>query len=68
MGQPVSVCRYSDPGEIYYGYRVCNNSIAGGVINVFLCVTLLIIDLLIPCVSSGVSSHYVQYIYIYVCM
>ena len=54
--QPVAVCGYNDPDDDYYGYRVCVNSIAGGVVNVFLCITLLIIDLLIPCVTPPVSS------------
>ena len=54
--QPTDVCNYVDQEDDYYGYRICSNSIAGGIINIFLCVTLLIIDLLIPCLPSGVSS------------
>ena len=50
------MCGYTDDEDDYYGYRVCTNSIAGGVVNVFLCATLLIIDLLIPCVTPSVSS------------
>ena len=57
-GQPYRVCRYYDTDEDYYGYRVCANSIAGGIINVFLCVTLLIVDLLVPCVTPSVSDYF----------
>jgi len=54
---PTEVCQhYDQDGEDYYGYRVCSNSVAGGIINILLCITLLIIDLLIPCLPSGVSS------------
>jgi len=55
--QPVEVCRYENDGSDYYGYRICINMISATIINVLLCTTLLIIDLLIPCLNSGVSKE-----------
>ena len=61
--QPVGVCTYTDPDDDYYGYRVCNNSIAAAIVAIFVCNVLLIIDLLIPCLNAGVSSYQVDFLY-----
>ena len=55
--QPVSVCTYTDSDDDYYGYRVCNNSIAAAIVAIAVCNVMLIIDLLIPCVNAGVSNY-----------
>ena len=54
--EPEKVCFLSDADDDYYGFRICNNLIAAGVINIFMCVILLIIDLFNPCLNSGVSK------------
>ena len=54
--QPVSICLYNDLDDDFYGYRICSNSIAASIVSVFICIILLIIDLLIPCLSAGVSN------------
>ena len=59
--EPVAVCSFTDADDNYYGYRVCNNMIAAGVINIFLCVILLIINLFNPCLNSGVSKSRLAY-------
>lgn len=57
--QPVLVCSFTDTDDDYYGYRVCNNSIAAAIVAIFVCNVLLIIDLLIPCLNAGLArlSH-----------
>jgi len=60
--EPVFICSYYDDGDDYYGYRVCINMIAAGVINILLCMTLLTIDLFNPCLNSGVSIYVALYI------
>ena len=54
--QPAFVCSYNDLDDDIYGYRICSNSIAASVVSVFICIILLIIDLLIPCLNAGVSK------------
>lgn len=60
--QPVLVCSYTDTDDDYYGYRVCNNSIAAAIVAIFVCNVLLIIDLLIPCLNAGVSTYKVNFV------
>jgi len=55
--QPVEVCNYYNDDDNYYGYRICINMMSAAMVNIFLSVTLLIIDLFIPCLNSGVSSY-----------
>ena len=53
----MAVCFYYDTDDDYYGYRVCNNSIAAAIVAIFVCNVLLVIDLLIPCLNTGVSTN-----------
>lgn len=55
--QPVAVCPYNDVDDDYYGYRICANSIAASIVSLYVGVVLLIIDLLIPCLNTGVSKQ-----------
>ncbi|XP_065908590.1 uncharacterized protein [Dysidea avara] len=50
--QPVAVCDYYDDGGNYYGYRICINMMSAAMINIFQCITMLLIDLFIPCLNS----------------
>ena len=56
--QPVGVCDYYNDDDNYYGYRICTNMMSAAMINIFLSVTLLIIDLFIPCLNSVRVSSY----------
>ena len=53
--EPDDICDFVDENDDYYGYRVCINMVAAGLINILLCMVLLIIDLFNPCLNSGVS-------------
>jgi len=53
--EPDDICDFVDENDDYYGYRVCINMVAAGLINILLCLVLLIIDLFNPCLNSGVS-------------
>ena len=53
--QPVGVCDYYNDDDNYYGYRICTNMMSAAMVNIFLCMTLLIIDLFIPCLNSQAS-------------
>ena len=59
--QPVAVCGYFDDDDDYYGYRICINMMSAAMINIFLCIVLLIIDLFNPCLNSGVSVYGCNY-------
>ena len=59
--EPTAVCYFFDEYDDYYGYRICVNLISAGMINILLCITLLIIDLFIPCLNSGVSLYTFSY-------
>ena len=54
---PLYICYYEESDDDIYGDRICNNALAGAVVSILVAIALLIIDLLIPCISSTVSCH-----------
>lgn len=52
---PVNVCRHVEDGGDYRGDRLCNNAMGAAVFTVIIAVMLMNIDMIVPCLSAGVS-------------
>ena len=53
---PVNICWYAEDGGEYRGDRLCNNAMGAAVCTVIIAVMLMIIDMIVPCLSAGVSE------------
>ena len=53
---PTNICWHIEDGGNYRGDRLCNNAMGAAVITVIIAVMLLIIDMIVPCLSAGVSE------------
>ena len=53
---PVEICWHVENEEQYRGDRICNNAVGAAVCTVIISVMLMIIDMLVPCLSAGVSE------------
>ena len=54
-GLPTEVCWYVEDSGDYRGDRFCNNAMGAAVLTVITAVMLMIIDMIVPCLSAGVS-------------
>jgi len=52
---PTEVCKHVDKDE-YRGDRICNNAIGAAISTIIVTVVLLVIDMLVPCLNTGVSD------------
>jgi len=52
---PMGICRYIDDDGKYRGDRYCNNAIAASVVSILVAITLMMIDLQVPCLSYNYS-------------
>ena len=53
---PIHICWHVENEEQYRGDRICNNAVGAAVCTVIISVMLMIIDMLVPCLSAGVSE------------
>ena len=52
---PTEICWHTEDNGNYRGDRMCNNAMGAAVSTVIIAVMLLIIDMIVPCLSAGVS-------------
>ena len=76
---PLGICFFIDVDDHVYGDRICNNALAGAIINILVVQTLIVVDLLIPCLHKKVHAQFVytnsmvtcvkyKYLYIAICI
>ena len=53
---PIAICWHVEDEDQYRGDRICNNAVGAAVCTVIISVMLMIIDMLVPCLSAGVSE------------
>ena len=53
---PVRICWHVEDNNEYRGDRICNNAVGAAVCTIIITVMLMIIDMLMPCLSAGVSE------------
>ena len=59
---PVDICFHVEDDDQYRGDRICNNAVGAAVCTIIITIMLMIIDMLMPCLSAGVSDHLIMYL------
>ena len=65
---PIGVCWHVEDSGNYRGDRMCNNAMGAAVSTVIIAVMLLIIDMIVPCLSAGVSKSIQLRVFHNLCM
>jgi len=53
---PWEICFYSEDDGDYRGDRICNNALANAIVCILVAISLMMVELLIPCLNSTVSA------------
>ena len=62
----MEICFYSEDNGDYRGDRICNAAMANGVVSILVAMALIMIDLMVPCLSTKVCMLFAQ-TYVHTC-